>query len=207
MSSETINVQIRDAVGSNAVKRLRATGHIPAILYGHGEKNVNLAIRGDLITNAIRHGAKLVNLTGEITDTAVMRQVQWDTYGAEVLHVDLFRVSTSESVEVTLPVHLHGEAPGSNEGGQLVFQTQELTILCPVTRIPESLEVNIGKLHLGDSIHSDEVVLPEGASLVSSPSQVVVQVAAHTAPTDEELAGEGGAEPELIRKEKDEEES
>jgi large subunit ribosomal protein L25 len=205
MSSETIAVQARDAVGSNAVKRLRAAGHVPAVLYGHGEDNVNLAVRSDTISNVVKHGTKLLSLTGAVTDTAVLRQVQWDTYGAQILHVDLFRVSTTESVEVTLPIHLHGEAPGTGEGGQMVFQTHELTIMCPVTRIPEYLEVHLGGLHLGQSIHANEVELPEGATLVSSSSQIIVQV---SAPVDVSLeeAVSAGAEPELIRKEKAEEE-
>jgi large subunit ribosomal protein L25 len=205
MSSETIAVQSRDAVGSNAMKRLRAEGHVPAVLYGHGESNVNLSVRGEAIASVIKHGTKLLSLTGAVNDTAVLRQVQWDTYGSQVLHVDLFRVSTGESVEVTLPVHLHGEAPGTGEGGQLVFQTHELTILCPVSNIPEYLEVHLGGLHLGQSIHANEVVLPSGATLVSSPTQIVVQVSEPVEVSLEE-ATTLGAEPELIRKEKSEQE-
>ena len=201
MSSETITVKKREAVGSNASKRLRAQGQVPAILYGHGQENVNLSIRSEVIGNVIKRGTKLLSLSGDISDTAILRQVQWDTYSTEVVHVDLFRVSATETVEVTLPVHLHGEAPGTSEGGQLVFQTHELTILCPVANIPDHLVVSISGLHLGQSIHANEVTLPEGASLETAGSRIVVQIVKPAEITDDQLLP-GAVEPELIRKEK-----
>jgi large subunit ribosomal protein L25 len=204
MSSETITVTKRTAVGSNASKRLRATGQIPAILYGHGEENVNLAVRADALQNIIKHGTKLLSLTGDVTDTAILREVQWDSFGIDIVHIDLNRVSATEAVEVTLPVHLQGEAPGVGEGGQISFVTHELTIKCPALSIPEFIAVNIAKLHLGQSIHANEVVLPEGASMVSFGGQVVVQVS-RPAQTADELEA-GSAEPELIRKEKSKDE-
>ncbi|MBX3423818.1 MAG: 50S ribosomal protein L25 [Pirellulaceae bacterium] len=201
MSSETITVAKRTAIGSNASKRLRAQGQVPAILYGHGEENVNLSVRADALQGVIKHGTKLLTLTGDIADMAVLRQVQWDTYGTSVVHVDLHRVSATEAVEVTLPVHLHGEAPGIGEGGQLVFQTHELTIRCPAANIPEFITVSVSGLHLGKSIHAGEVTLPEGASMVTGSSRVVVQIVKPSENADD-LAAAGAVEPELIRKEK-----
>jgi large subunit ribosomal protein L25 len=199
--SETIEVKKREAVGSRAVQKLRSQGLVPAVLYGHGEENVNLAVRKDALGLVIRHGTKLLSLTGDITDTALLREVQWDTFGVDILHVDFNRVSQSEAVEVTLAVELHGEAPGTSEGGQLNFVTHELTIKCPAASIPEHLTVSIGGLHLGNSIHANEVKLPQGATMVTPGSVVVVQVAKPHAASDE--AETTGAEPELIRKPKD----
>ncbi|MFO1066147.1 MAG: 50S ribosomal protein L25 [Pirellulales bacterium] len=197
---ETIEVKKRDAVGSSRVQKLRAKGLVPAVLYGHGETNVNLAIARDVLNNIIKHGTKMVALTGDIQDTALLREVQWDAFGIEVLHVDLTRVSQNEAVEVTLPVELHGEAPGISEGGQLKFTTHELTIRCPAGAIPEHLVVSISGLHLGKSIHANEVTLPAGATMVTPASVVVVQIATPTAEGDETAAT--GSEPELIRREK-----
>lgn len=203
MSSETLTVSHRKEVGSNASKRLRATGQVPAILYGHGQENVNLAVRSEALGSLIKHGTKLVSLVGDVSDMALLRHVHWNTYGTDVLHVDLFRVSATEAVEVTLPVHLHGEAPGIGEGGNLVFQTHELTIRCPASSIPEYITVYVSQLHLGQSIHASEVLLPEGASMVTAPSRVVVQVVKHVEVSDEALlGGTAAAEPELVRKEK-----
>jgi large subunit ribosomal protein L25 len=204
MSSETLEVKKRDAVGTAAANRLRQQGFVPANLYGHGETNLNLAVRSDALNHILNQGAKLLALTGDVADTALLKEVQWDAFGMEVLHIDLTRVSQSELVEVTLPVELHGEAPGSNEGGQLSFVTHELTIRCPASSIPDHLHVNIGGLHLGQAIHASEVSLPSGAEMISSASEVVVQVIKPVS-TDEEAEDGLSVEPELIRKEKPEE--
>lgn len=197
---ETLEVKSRDAVGTSRVRKLRATGLVPAILYGHGQENVNLAIAKDAVNTVVRHGTKMLALTGDIQDTALLREVQWDSYGIEILHVDLARVSKDEAVEITLPVELHGEAPGLSEGGQLKFSAHELTIRCPAGSIPEHLVISIASLHLGQSVHANEVKLPEGASMITPGSVVVVQIAQPTAAADDDAAA--AAEPELIRKEK-----
>ncbi len=203
MSSETLVVKKRDSVGTAASNRLRQTGYVPANLYGHGEANVNLAVRADALNTIIHHGTKLLSLTGDISDTALLREVQWDAFGIEVLHVDLTRVSQTEMVEVTIPVELHGEAPGSNEGGQLSLVIHELTISCPASDIPEHLRINIGGLHLGQAIHAGEVTLPSGATMITPAHEVVVHV---VRPAGMDEAAESGlsVEPELIRKEKEE---
>ncbi len=198
--SETIEVKKRELVGSRAVKKLRSQGLVPAILYGHGEENINLSVRKEALGLVIRHGSKILSLTGAVTDTALLREVQWDTFGTEILHIDLNRVSQSETVEVTLSVELHGEAVGLSEGGQLNFVTHELTINCPAASIPEHLMVTVSGLHLGQSIHANEVKLPEGATMVTPGSIVVVQISQPRVVADDAAAG---AEPELIRKAKE----
>ena len=203
MSSETLEVKKRDELGSLASKRLRMSGEVPANLYGHGEANVNLAVKADALNTLIKHGTKLVSLVGGVTDTAILREVQWDVFGVDIIHVDFARVSQAETVEITLPVELHGEAPGSHEGGMLTFTSHELTIRCPAANIPDHLHVNIGGLHLGDAIHASDVQLPAGATMITPAAEVVVQIA-RPAGTSAEETGSGGSEPELIRKEQSE---
>lgn len=181
MSTQTIEVKKREATGTIAAKKLRNTGNIPAILYGHGEENVNLAIKADAIQRVIEHGTKLLSLTGDVTETALLRDVQWDAFGIEVLHIDLNRVSQTEAVEVTLPVELHGEAPGIAEGGKISFPLHELTISCPAGSIPEHLTINIADLHMGQAVHVSDVELPEGAAPVTNASEVVVHIPVPTA--------------------------
>jgi large subunit ribosomal protein L25 len=199
---ETIQVEKRDAVGSLAVRKLRQRGMVPAILYGHGEENVCLAVKREAVTGLVRHGAKLVSLTGAITETALLREVQWDTFGADVVHLDFARVAQSEKVQVTLPVHLHGEAPGVGADAQLRFISHELTIECPAASIPEYITVDISSLGRGQAIHVNELKLPEGMRAVTPANIVIVQVTVVSAAA-EEAAGATGAEPELIRKEKE----
>lgn len=205
MSSETIEVKKREGVGSLAARKLRANGQVPAILYGHGEANVNLAVRSDAISRIIQHGTKLLDLSGDLTETALLRDVQWDAFGVEVLHVDFARVSQSEAVEISVPLEVHGEAVGTKEGGVLTLVLHELTILCPASKIPESIEVNVADLHLGDHLLAENLSLPEGAALVTAPTEMVVHVVAPAAGGELEESTE--AEPELIRKEKPAEDS
>ncbi len=206
MSSETLQVSKRDALGSLACRKLRAEGLIPANLYGHGEDNMNLSVNAAAVTNLIKHGTKIVSLQGDVKDTALVREVQWDAFGIDVIHVDLTRVSKSEKVEVTLPVEIHGEAPGANAGGLLTVGVHDLTILCPANEVPEQIEVNVSALNVGDAIHASEITLPKGAELVTPGSEVVVQVAAPSGGAGDDEEGEAGAEPEVISKGKDEEE-
>jgi large subunit ribosomal protein L25 len=199
---ETIEVAKRDALGSRAMIKIREKGRIPAILYGHGQENVCLTVSLETVNNLIKHGTKLVSLSGDVVDTALLRAVQWSSMGDHIIHVDFARVSQTEDVEVTIPVHLHGEAPGAlSAAGQLRFLTHEIVIKCPASLIPEYLVCEIGALQLGQSIHVSELTLPTGAKPVTPGAIVIVQVAVAAGDAAAEaLASQ--IEPELIRKEK-----
>lgn len=201
---ETIEVAKREAKGSRAMIKIREKGHIPAILYGHGQENVCLTVSLDTVNNLIKHGTKLVSLTGDVSDTALLRSVQWSSMGDRIIHVDLARVSQTESVEVTIPIHLHGEAPGAmSAAGQLRFVTHEIAIRCPAAQIPEYLVCDIGSLQLGQAIHVNELKLPEGATAVTPGAIVIAQVvSASAADATGDAAAAAATEPELIRKEK-----
>ncbi|MFN7730634.1 MAG: 50S ribosomal protein L25 [Pirellula sp.] len=199
---ETIEVKKREALGSRAMIKIRESGSIPAILYGHGEENVCLTVSLDTVNQLIKHGTKLVQLKGDIQDTALLRAVQWSSMGDYIIHVDFARVSQSETVDVTVPIHLHGEAPGAmSAAGQLRFATHEITIRCPAVKIPEFITCEIGTLQLGQAIHVNELKLPEGAVAVTPGSIVIAQVVAQSG-AEAAAAIATSSEPELIRKEK-----
>ncbi|MFK7738031.1 MAG: 50S ribosomal protein L25 [Pirellulaceae bacterium] len=206
MSTDTIEVQTREGTGTLASKKLRQTGNVPAILYGHGESNVNLAVKGDKLNKLIHQGSKILSLTGAVNETALVKDVQWDAFGIDILHVDFTRVSQSEAVEVTLPIELQGEAPGIAQGGKLAFLLHDLTISCPANAVPESLSVSVADLKMGESIQAKDVTLPEGASVAGNELDVVVQVAIPSsmkgkgAGEDGDEAEEGSVEPEVIGK-------
>lgn len=204
MSSETLEVKNRNELGTLASNRLRQTGYIPANLYGHGEPNVNLAVRADAINMLIQQGSKLLSLTGDLNETALLREVQWDAFGIDVVHVDLTRVTRSEQVEVSLPVELHGQAPGLNEGGQLSVENHELTIRCPASNIPEHLVVSVAGLHLGQAVHASEVKLPDGATMITPETEVVVQVVKPAGLEEDEEESTEAGDPEVIGKADDE---
>jgi len=205
--AEALNVVVRDQLGSRNTRRLRKAGKIPAVLYGHGEQNVNLALPASEVSAAIRHGAKLLDIRGAVSESVLIREVQWDAFGIAVLHLDLTRVSADESVHVTLPVELRGEAPGTKEGGIVEHVIHELTIECPVRSLPERLEVSVKELHLGQSITAGQVPLPAGAKLLQSAELVIVHCVAPAGELEEvALPGAEAAEPEIIGRKRAEEE-
>ena len=207
--AENLNVKRREKLGGGNNRRLRKTGLVPAVLYGHGEASVALAIDSSAIMNVIRHGHKLVRLQGDVAEGAFIKAVQWDVYGKDLIHIDLLRVSDTEKVRTTVTVELKGAAVGLSEGGIIEFVLHELEIECPAASVPEKLIVNVNDLHLDQAIHAKQVSLPEGARVLDDPDLVVVHcIAPHVveeAPSAA-VAEPGAAEPELIRKEKPAEE-
>lgn len=204
MAAESLTVSKRETTGRLRNKRLRASGQVPAVLYGHGEECINLAVAKEALWSVIRHGGHLVELNGAVKDTALIREVQWDTYGTEVIHVDLNRVSATERVQITVPVEIRGEAIGLKSGGVISFTLHQLQIECTVLSIPDKLEVRINNLELGKAIHANEVTLPEGATLLTDGHAVVVSCVVPK--VEDELAAPAGegAEPEVITRKKEE---
>jgi large subunit ribosomal protein L25 len=207
--AKSLNVKRRESLGTANTRRLRKTGVVPAVLYGHGEANLSLAVAAEDLLGIIRLGHKLVTLQGDAAEGAFIKSVQWDVYGKDVLHVDLLRVSETELVETTVTIELRGTAPGISEGGIVEHLVHEVEIDCPAAAVPDKLVIPINELHLNKAIHASDIVLPQGAKLLSDPDTVVVHcvpphVVAELEPTGA-VAEPGAAEPELIRKEKAEE--
>jgi large subunit ribosomal protein L25 len=206
--AETLNTTNRDLLGKRDSRRLRIGGMIPAELYGHGQGNVHLSIPRTEVQMAVRHGAHLVELKGAVNESALIRNVQWDPFGADVIHIDLARVSAEEAVEVTLPVELRGTAAGAKEGGVVQHVLHDVRIMCPAGLIPEKLEVRISGLKVGEHFTAGQIELPAGASLLTSPDQIIANCVLPAAETDAEAIPTEGVEPELIgRKAKEDEEA
>ncbi len=207
--SDTISVEKRETTGTLRVRRLRNTGHVPAVLYGHGEDTIMLSVNGKDLNNAIRLGHHVVKLSGAANGSALIKEIQWDALGMEVLHLDFARIDESEAVTVTLPVELKGNAPGTKSGGTLRHLAHELEITCPANVLPDRLEININHLELDESITAGQIELPKGAFLTGPPEEIVCQcVVIEALEVEEEAAAAESAEPEVIgRKKEDEEDS
>lgn len=203
--AEVLNVTKREQTGSLRMKRLRQTGNIPAVLYGHGKDGVMLAVNERDLSKAIDTGSHIVDLKGDANESALIKEVQWDAFGIKVLHLDLTRVDADEKVEVTLPIELKGEAAGTRQGGTLNFHQHELTIFCPANVLPDKLELKIAELQVGQSISASEVELPAGAELAEAGTTPIVSCSVVAATEQEETEG-GAAEPEVIGKKDEEEE-
>ncbi len=201
--AEVLKTQKREPKGKLHSRRLRDSGAVPANLYGHGESNVYLSVAADELRAALRHGARVVDLQGVVSEKAFIRELQWDTFGTDVLHVDFTRVSADERLEVSVTVELRGVAPGTKDGGMVEHVVHELDIECLAIEIPEKLTGRVTSLGIGDSLLAKDVELPPGVKLISDPEMVV----AHCIMPQVEEEGEGaptaeGAEPEVIKREK-----
>jgi len=195
--SDTLEVVPRKATGTRECRRLRRQGLVPAILYGHGEKCVGLAAKREAIEAVVRHGSRIVELKGAVKESALVRELQWDTYGIEPIHLDLLRVSKSDRIKVKVPIDLKGEAPGHRAGGIVTLLLHEIEIECTPDTIPEKIHAQVGKLDLGGVIKVHDLDLPKGARVVAEGDETVVSC---TLPSKkgEEAAVPGAAEPELI---------
>ena len=204
--SDVLNAEPRDTFGSRNTKKLRQKGRVPAVVYGHGQPTVSISLSADELGAVIRHGSHVVDLQGAISEKALIKAVQWDTYGLEVLHLDLARVSLGERVQVSLAIELKGSAPGTKEGGVVEHLIHNLNFECPAISVPEKIVVNINHLKLTDTITVAQLSLPEGMKVLEAePTAVVVQCVEPTEEVEAD-AGSAPAEPELIgRKPKDEE--
>ena len=203
--ADGIVVKLRKDRGKRNTRRLRKAGEVPGVLYGHGQETVSLSFSAEVLESAIRHGQRVVALSGDVTEQAFIRECQWDTWGTHVLHVDFTRVSEHERVDVHVPIELRGEAPGVRQGGVLKHVIHEMQVTCEVGAIPEKLFANVNQLELGAAITVADLDLPESVGIGLEPEAVVVQCVEVV--EEEEGEAEGGVEvePEVIGRKKEEE--
>ncbi len=198
--TDVLKVEKRDEFGSAATRRLRRTGRVPAVLYGHGKSNVHLAITEADVNLLLRTNAKTVKLSGDMAETAMVNDMQWDPLGIDVLHLDLLRVNLRESVEVSVQINVHGEAPGVREGGVLLENLHEVEIRCPAGSIPEQLDVDVNELPMGGQLTAGDLVLPEGVELLTASETVIAHIE-EPRRAEEEVEPSIGEEPEVIARE------
>jgi large subunit ribosomal protein L25 len=210
MSEDIIlNASKRERLGTAECRRLRREGLVPGNLYGHGEGAVSFKTNHDALYKIVHEGHVAIDVDVEgKTEKAVFKEVQWDTFGKQIIHVDLIRVDPNERVDVEVSIVVRGTAPGLNEGGILDTHMHTIVVNCPVFKIPSSIVVRVGALHLHDAIRVKDLELEAGVDPQADEDEVVVQVVEPRmpAPEEEEAAAEAGAEPELVGESADEEE-
>ena len=176
------------------------------MLYGHGQENICLSVSADTLSLALRHGSRLVDLTGAVSESAFIRDMQWDTWGTHVLARRFDPHLGRRSSRSHLTIELRGEAPGVREGGVVNQLIHDVEISCPAGSIPEKLQVNINHLNLDESITLADLKLPQGAKLLAEDLDAIIVECI----VPQELPEEGAAEavpgePEVIGAKKEEE--
>jgi len=212
MDQTTLNAEARQETGSAAARRFRRAGMVPAIVYGHKEGPVPVLLASEDVSNVVSHRIKMVTLSvGGKVDQVLVKDVQFDTFGDEVLHLDFERVAMDEVIEVECPVELTGTAKGAAAGGVLEHPTSDLHVQCLPGNIPEAIKISVSALEIGDSIAVKDITAPEGVVILTDPEAVLVTIRpplkveeVEEAPAEEAEAAAG--EPEVIGRKKEEEE-
>ena len=203
--SAQITAKVREELGSRRNKRLRDSGFVPGVIYGHKEAVVPVTLPKKELVGHLNHGAHLFSLALDgKSENVLVKDVQYDHLGIEVLHVDFARVDLNERVEVTVPIVLKGEPKGEKDGGVLQQIISDLEIECLVTQIPHEIRVIVTDLGLNDVLHIKDLQLPEGVRALQDEDQLVVAVREIAEQETAEVAEAGAAEPEVIgRKDED----
>ncbi|MDR1053321.1 MAG: 50S ribosomal protein L25 [Planctomycetaceae bacterium] len=204
---QTLSVKLRDSYGKRRNRRLRDGGNVPAVLYGHKQTTQSLTLLAEELSTVVRHGNRFVELTGDVAEKAFIKEVQWNTWGNRILHVDFARVSEHEKIHVTVPLELRGESPGTKEGGVVKHVLHQIELECEAASLPEHIIVNINHLAFNQTIHVSDLELPENVTSLVDPSTVVVTCALPIEVSTEETKPADGAEPEVIGRKKTEEET
>jgi large subunit ribosomal protein L25 len=199
--AQTIEVQAkaRNELGSRANKRLRDTGFIPGVIYGHKQDVLPVTIPRKEVAHHIHLGAHLFNLALDgKNETVLIKEVQYDHLGIEVIHVDFARVDLTEKVKITVPLELKGTPKGEADGGVLQQVLAELEVECVVTDIPDIIRFNVSELGLNSVLHVKELTLPANVKVMNDGDQIVATVREIVEQVAAPAAAEGEAEPEVI---------
>src|SRR6202453_978123 len=179
MATQTaqVSAKSRSQLGSRANKRLRDQGFVPGVIYGHKEAVVPVTLAKKELTGHLSHGAHVFDLALDGKNEKVLvKEVQYDHLGQEVIHVDFARVSLDEKVKVTVPVELKGEPKGEADGGVLQQVIKELEVECLVTEIPDAIRHNVSEMALNDVVHISDLKLPTGVKVLLDGDLIVETV-------------------------------
>jgi large subunit ribosomal protein L25 len=217
MDNVSIVVHKRDVTGTRATKRLRKSGLIPGVIYGHGKEAVLIAVephvlRAALGTSAGMHAVLDVTFEGQKRGhKAIVKDLELDRVKSVVTHFDLQEIRLDETIETTVAVHFEGEAKGVKAGGMLDESTREVTVKGLVTAIPEHLTMDISELDMNETLKVSDLVVPEGIEIVNEPDEVLCSVLPpRKAEAEEGVEGEegaeaaGAAEPQIVGKKEEE---
>ncbi len=221
MEEMTLVVQAREERGKNKNRRLRAAGVVPAVVYGAGKGTVPIQVEKKKVLDLLRQeaGGKNAVFLLELEGTgksrhAMIRDLQINPLSRKILHIDFQRVLLDQAINIGVPLEVIGLAEGvKNEGGMLDFITRELQVECLPTQIPNSIDVDVTEMHIGDHISAGELELPEGVTLKDDPHRVIVALEAAREEEVEEdeddlgLLETSSAEPALIGRDEDDEAS
>jgi large subunit ribosomal protein L25 len=170
-----LKAQTRKERGKKHNARLREQGSIPAVIYGHKKDPQMVSLNAHDFAEVLHHGKRLmdVEVDGK-ADKFLLKEIQYDHLGRKMVHVDFVRVDLTEKVTVEVPLVFKGTAVGTTEGGVLEEHLDKIEIECLVTAIPDSIDVSIKALKVGDFMFVKDIVIPAGMTLVTDPELLLI---------------------------------
>jgi large subunit ribosomal protein L25 len=198
MSEYKLVAENRSDAGKGAARRLRASGRVPAVLYGHGANPQHLSVDARQFGQALRTDAG-VNVLMELEvggdrHLVLAKEIQRHPVKGSLIHVDFIQVRRGEKVHVSVPVHLVGEAPGVREGGIADQDLYQVNVEAEVTNVPEAVDADVSGLNIGDVLRVGDLKAPGGAVILDDPEASVVSVVAPAVEAEPEAELEEGAE-------------
>ena len=170
-TSFELNAEPRSDLGKGASRRLRRAGKVPAIIYGGNKDPEALTLSHNEVLRNLENEAfysHILTIKSSANETqAILRDLQRHPSKAIIMHMDLQRVSATETLRTNVPIHIIGEdvAPGVKEGGLVSHDLTDVEVECYPQDLPEYIEVDISALEVGDSIHLSALKVPEGVTL------------------------------------------
>ena len=214
MASASLSAEARTETGKGVARKLRAAGRVPAVIYGHAREAQALSLPTrelEKLLSQIATGSTVVELTlGGTTTKTLIREVQRHPFKKQILHVDFQELVAGEKVSVEIPLVFVGTPEGVRLSGALLEQIlHSIEVLVDPANIPNHIDVDVTNLAMGHSLHVRELTLPAGLEVLTDEDATVCAVVAPRAVVEETPAEgvEAPAEPELIRKPKEEEEA
>ena len=205
-----IEVESRDQMGSRPSMRLRAAGRLPAVIYGHKQDPVHVTMDQKQFTDLLHRQTHLLEVSmGSSSESCLIKDVQWNHLGSEILHVDLTRVDLTERVTVNVQLELAGEAVGLKETGAILeHPLSEIEIGCEAANIPASIRVDVSGLEVAGSIYVRDIEFPEGVVPETDPDTVIASIRVLAEEAEEEpIAETTEGEPEVIGRKEEEPET
>jgi len=210
MSHETPTIEAhpRQKTGSRYAYRLREEGHIPAVVYGHGEGPTHVSLNLHEFTLIVNHQAHLIELTLDgKKEPCLIKDLQYDYLGKEIIHADFTRVDLTEEVELEVELVLQGEPKALTVAGAVLQHPHTvLKIACKANAIPEHIDLDISELTADHPITVADVPTIDGVRILDDAETILASITVVQEVSDEELAEAGSDEPEVIKKDKAEEE-
>ena len=202
MEIDTLTVSPRSETGKGPNRRLRATGNIPAVVYGTGKEPVMVTLNYRELDKALSKPnaeTNLFNLQGDVIGdnvTTVLREIQRDPLTRRYLHIDLLRVRMDQEAEFEVPIRTAGTPVGVREGGVMETHLRSILVRCLPADLPEEIIVDIAGVQINQSFHVKDVQLGDKLSLVTDPEETLFAVhAPRTSAAEEDEAAKEEAGP------------